>query len=71
MSGANQLTLIDAEGPEYYAELLCKVPRPTNRRLPSDGRSCPDIRGIQKGEVCRLVYLGCEKGMRPSSIFNR
>ena len=25
----------------------------------------------RRGEVCRLVYLGCEKGMRPISIFNR
>ena len=51
MSGADQLTLIDAEDPEYYAELLCKIPRPANRRLPSDGRSCPDICGIQKVDV--------------------
>ena len=23
-----------------------------------------------QGEACRLVYLGCEKGMRPIPIFN-
>ena len=51
MSEADQLTLIDAEDPEYYAELLCKIPRPANRRLPSDGRSCPDIPGIQNVDI--------------------
>ena len=51
MSGADQLTLINAEDPEYYAELLCKIPRPANRRLPSDGRSCPDIPGIQNVDI--------------------
>ena len=39
MSGTNQLISIDAEDPKYYAELLCKIARPANRRLPSDGQS--------------------------------
>ena len=48
MSGAgDQLISIDAEDPKYYADLLCKIPRTANRRLPSDGQSCPDVPGIQ------------------------
>jgi hypothetical protein len=33
------------EDPEYYAELLGKIPRLAERRLSSDGQSCPDIPG--------------------------
>jgi hypothetical protein len=36
MSGTDQLISIDAEDPKYYADLLHKIPRPANRRLPSD-----------------------------------
>jgi hypothetical protein len=39
MSGTDQLISIDAEDPKYYAELLRKIPRPANSRLPSDGES--------------------------------
>ncbi len=51
MSGTDQLISIDAEDPKYYADLLCKIHRTTNRRLPSDGQSCPDIPGIQNVDV--------------------
>jgi hypothetical protein len=44
LSGIDQLLI---EEPEFYADLLCKIPRPANRRLLPDGRSCPDILGIQ------------------------
>jgi hypothetical protein len=47
MSGTDQLISIDAEDPEYYADLLCKIFRTANRRLLSDGQFCPDIPGIQ------------------------
>ena len=46
MSGTVELRSIDAEGPEYYAELLCMIPRRANR-LPSDGQSYPDVPGMQ------------------------
>ena len=39
MPGTDQLISIDAEDQKYYAELLCKIARPANRRLPSDGQS--------------------------------
>jgi hypothetical protein len=47
MSEIDQPTFIVAEGPEYYAELFCKIARLANRRLPLDERSCPDTPGIQ------------------------
>jgi hypothetical protein len=46
MSG-KQPIFIDANDPEYYAELLSKASRLANRRLPSDERPCPDVLGIQ------------------------
>ena len=53
MSGTDQLTgsSIDAEDPKYYADLLSKIPRTANRRLPSDGQSCPDVPDIQDVDV--------------------
>jgi hypothetical protein len=51
MSGTDQLISIDAEDPKYYADLLRKIPRPANWRLPSDGQSCLDIPGIQNSDV--------------------
>jgi len=51
MSGTDQLISIDAEDPKYYADLLCKIPRTANWRLPSDGQSCPDIPDIQDVDV--------------------
>jgi hypothetical protein len=47
MFGTDQL---GPEEPEYYAELLSKIPRPANRCL-SDGRYCPDMPGIQNFDV--------------------
>jgi len=47
MSGTDQLISIDAEDPEYFADLLHKIPRTANWRLASDGQSCPDVPGIQ------------------------
>ena len=48
MSEIDQPTFIVTEGPEYYAELFCKIARLTIWRLPLDVRSpCPDIPGIQ------------------------
>ena len=44
---SDQLISIGVGDPEYYAELLSKIPRPANRRLPSDEPSCPDVPGIQ------------------------
>ena len=40
MSGTDPLISIDAEHPEYYADILCKIPRPANQR-------CSDIPDIQ------------------------
>jgi hypothetical protein len=51
MSGTDELISIDAEDPKYYADLLCKIPRPANRRLLSDERSCLDIFGIRNVDV--------------------
>jgi hypothetical protein len=51
MSGTHQLISIAPEDPEYFAELLHKIPRTANRRLPSNGQSCPDIPGIQGVDV--------------------
>jgi hypothetical protein len=48
---------IGAEEPGYYADLLCKIPRLTNLRLASDGRSCPDIPGIQNFHVAHSRHL--------------
>ena len=39
MSGTDQLISIDAEDPKYYADLLRKIPRPADQRLPSDEQS--------------------------------
>jgi hypothetical protein len=50
MFGTDQLISFGPEEPEYYAELLSKIPRPANRRS-SDGRYCPDIPGIQNFDV--------------------
>ena len=47
MSEADELSPIDAEDPKYYADLLCKIPRTANWHQPSDGQSCPDVRGFQ------------------------
>jgi hypothetical protein len=48
MSGTDQLIDIRADEPEFYAELLSKIPRPANRRLqPSGEQSCSDIPDIQ------------------------
>jgi hypothetical protein len=51
MSGTDQLISIDPEDPEYFADLLHKIPRTANRRLASDGQSCPDVPGIQGVDV--------------------
>jgi hypothetical protein len=51
MSGTDQLISIDAEDPKYYADLLCKIPRTANRRLPSNGQSCSDVPGIQNVDI--------------------
>ena len=48
MSEADKFTSMKPEDPEFYAELLSKIPRTTNRCQPSDGQSCPNVPGIQK-----------------------
>ena len=54
MSGTDQLISIDAEDPKYYADLLRKIPRPSNWRLPSD---VPDIQDVSVAHSWRLQTL--------------
>ena len=51
MSETDQLSSIDTKDPEYYADLLCTIPRAAIRRPPSYGQSCPDIPGIQDVDI--------------------
>jgi hypothetical protein len=51
MSGTDQLISIYPEDPEYFADLLHKIPGTANRRLTSDGQSGPDVPGIQGVDV--------------------
>jgi len=56
MSGTNQLSSIDAEDPKYYADLLSKILRTANRRLPSDGQSS-SIQDVDVALTRRLQTL--------------
>ena len=51
MSWTDQPISIDIEDPEYYADLLFKIPRTANRRLSSDGQSFRNVPGIQKVDI--------------------
>jgi len=57
MSGTDQLISIYPEDPEYFADLLHEIPRTPNRRLESDGQSCPDVPGIQAVDVALTLRL--------------
>jgi hypothetical protein len=57
MSGTDRLISINPEDPEYFADLLHKIPRTANRRLASDGQSCPDVPGIQGVDFALTLRL--------------
>ena len=53
MSGTDQLISVDPEDPEYFADLLYKIPRSANRRL----AYVPGIQGVDVALTWRLQTL--------------